>query len=247
MNKWLLGVLVGGLVILLAWLFLPALPFLHRAPVAKIYADPLGGVTPLTVRLISIGANPNNEELQLEWAVDGAVVSDKSSFHQRLETAGQHTITLKVTDRRGRSSTDSVTVNVAQLFRWAWSDAGPVPDMHCIVMNEPSDPDFWADNNLCTTKDIGLQWSSAGPIAGLRCTQISDPGEPEGHGWTDNYLCLPETSPLELHWSTAGRMKKMGCLQIKESADHDGWQNDWLCSTRKPKKKEQTPADSPQP
>jgi len=247
MNKWVWGILAGGLVILLAWLFLPALPFGHGASIAQIFADPQGGVVPLTVQLNSIGEDPRDEGLRREWAVDGTVVSDKSSLRHRLETSGQHTITLKVTDRRGRSSTDAVTVTVAERFELRWSVVGPVPDMHCVVMNEPSDPDTWADNNLCTRRDVGLQCSPTGPIAGLRCTQITDPGEPEAHGWTDNYLCVPESFPLEFRWSTAGKIRGMRCLQIQEPADHDGWKNDWLCYSRKSRGEEQKPAAAPQP
>jgi hypothetical protein len=247
MNKWVWGILAGGLVILLAWLFLPALPFGHKASVAQIFADPQGGIAPLTIQLISMGENPEEEGLRREWAVDGTVISDKSFLRHRLETSGQHTITLKVTDRWGRSSTDAVTVSLAERFVLTWSVAGPMPNMHCVVINEPLDPDFWADNNLCTPRDVGLQWSSAGPIAGLRCTQITDPREPEAHGWTDNYLCVPDSFPFELHWSTAGKMKGMKCVRIEEPADHDGWKNNWLCYSRKSQGEGQKPADASQP
>ena len=30
-----------------------------------------------------------------------------------------------------------------------WSFVGVIPGMRCTSMNEPSDPNFWADNFLC--------------------------------------------------------------------------------------------------
>ncbi|HEV8717435.1 MAG TPA: PKD domain-containing protein [Candidatus Binatia bacterium] len=228
MNKWLLGILAGGLIFLLAWLFLPALPFVPRMPVAKIYAEPPEGVAPLTVLLVSVGANSKNEELQFEWTVDGAVVSNSVYFHHRLETVGQHTITLKVTDRRGASSTDAVTVNVPQ-GKIAWSTEGPLGGMHCVQVSEPADPAPWDNDYLCSYLDVGFKWSSAGPITGMRCTQITEPAEPAEHGWTDNYLCVPESSPLELTWSNAGPVAGKKCLRIGASRDRHGWKNNALC------------------
>ena len=242
MKKWLLGILAGGSVLLLAWLFLPGLPFLRRSPVAKIYVDPRGGVAPLTVLLASVGANPKNEELQLEWTVDGSAVSTRNYFYRELKTPGQHTITLKVTDPRGVSSTDSVTISLIQGSSLVWSMAGPLKDMHCVQVNEPADPAPWADNYLCSAKDYEIRWSSAGPLAGMRCTQITEPAEPAEHGWDDNYLCVPDSSPLELQWSTAGRIAKQRCVLIGELRDHDGWKNNYLCYTLNAKHEAQKPA-----
>ncbi len=244
MKKWLLGILAGGIVFLLAWLFLPRLPFFKRPPVARIYTDPRGGVAPLTVMLASIGANPKNEQLQIEWTVDDSVVSNRGYFYHKLETAGQHTVTLKVTDPRGVSSIDSVTINLAQrtLPTLAWSMAGPVGGMHCVQVNEPADPAPWADNYLCSVEDFGIRWSSAGPIAGMRCTQITEPAEPAAHGWDDNYLCVPDSSPLALQWSTAGPIAKQHCVAIKELRDRNGWKNNYLCYTLNAKHEAQKPA-----
>jgi hypothetical protein len=35
--------------------------------------------------------------------------------------------------------------------RWSltWSFSGPVPGLHCLRFNEPSDPHTWQDNFLC--------------------------------------------------------------------------------------------------
>jgi hypothetical protein len=242
MKKWLLGILAGGIVLLLAWLFLPRLPFFKRPPVARIYVEPRGGMAPLTVNLASVGANPKNEELKLEWAVDGAVVSSRNYFYHKLETPGQHTITLKVTDGRGVSSSDSVTISIVPGPSLVWSMAGPRANMHCVQVNEPADPAPWADNYLCSVEDFGIRWSSAGPIAGMHCTQITEPAEPVEHGWTDNYLCVPDSSPLELQWSTAGRIAKQHCVPIKELRDRDGWKNNYLCYTLNAKHEAQKPA-----
>lgn len=241
MKKWLGGILAGGLVVLLAWLFLPALPFLRGAPVAQIYAEPRDGVAPLTVLLVSVGANRKNEELQVEWTVDGSVVSNQSYFHHRLNTVGQHTITLKVIDQRGKSSTDSVTINVP-LGRILWSANGPVEGMQCIQVYEPADPAPWAKNYLCSYQDLGIKWSSAGPIADMRCTQITEPAEPVEHGWTDNYLCVPESSSLELEWSNAGPIAKKSCIAIRVQDKH-GWKNNALCYSLNSKDEAQKPAE----
>jgi hypothetical protein len=244
MKKWLLGILAGGIVLLLAWLFLPRLPFFKRPPVARIYVEPRGGMAPLTVNLASVGANPKNEELQLEWTVDGAVVSSKNYFYHKLETPGQHTVTLKVTDHRGAFSTDSVTIKIAQRTPppLAWSMAGPIEGMQCVQVNEPADPAPWADNYLCSVEDFGIRWSSAGPIAGMRCTQITEPAEPVGHGWDDNYLCVPESSPLELEWSNTGRIAKKKCIAIREIKDRDGWRKTALCYSLNSTDEAQKPA-----
>jgi PKD repeat protein len=245
MRKWLLGILAGGIVLLLAWLFLPALPFLRRSPVAQIYVDPRGGRAPLTVTLANVGTNRENEELQLEWTIDGTVVSNRNYFFHKLETPGQRTITLKVTDQRGASSTDTVTISVAappeRLL--VWSMAGPVAGMHCVQVYEPADPAPWSDNYLCSSRDLGIQWSAAGPIAGMRCTQITEPAEPVEHGWTDNYLCVPESSPLELEWSNTGRIAKKKCIAINEFKDRNGWRKTALCYSLNSTDEAQKPAE----
>ncbi len=245
MRKWVLGSLAAGLVFLLAWLFLPALPFLSRAPVAQIYAQPREGTAPLTVLLLSAGANSKREGVQFEWTVDGSVVSNHGYFHYKLTTVGQHTIMLKVADSKGSSSTDTITVDVTErvLPLLAWSATGPVEDMkYCVAVNEPADPAPWKNNYLCSAQDFGMKWSSAGPIAGMRCTQITEPAEPGEHGWTDNYLCVPESAPLELVWSNAGPVAEKTCLPIYERKDQHGWKNNALCYSLNSKDEAQKPA-----
>jgi PKD repeat protein len=248
MNKWLLGILVSGLVVLLAWWFLPALPFLRQAPIAKIYAKPQEGPAPLSFLLVSAGKNSRSRELRFEWAVDGSVVSNEPYFHHRLNTAGQYTVTLKVTDPGGLSSTDAVTINVVPRVPplLAWSVAGPVEGMnYCVAFTEPADPAPWGDNYLCSSRDFGLKWSSAGPITGMRCTQITEPKEPVEHGWTDNYLCVPESSPLELTWSSTGPIEGKECIRIGEHADRHGWKKTSLCYSLNSTDEAQKPAEQP--
>jgi MYXO-CTERM domain-containing protein len=112
---------------------------------------------------------------------------------------------------------------------FAWNCAGPLDGMTCTQLLEPSDPDTWADNYFCSARDIGAKWSSTGPIDGMRCTQITEGSEPAGHGWGDNYLCVPPSSPYQFSWSSAGPIDGMNCLQFYEPADPDTWTDNYLC------------------
>ncbi|WNG48125.1 hypothetical protein F0U60_31280 [Archangium minus] len=70
-----------------------------------------------------------------------------------------------------------------------FSSVGPISGMKCTLVNEPSDPNTWNDNDVCvpSTSTLNLQWSYLGPIAGKTCVQWNEPSDP--HGWHDNYLC----------------------------------------------------------
>jgi len=249
MKKWIIGLLVGGLLLAGSWLL--ASFFWRRGPLVQIYAQPPSGAAPLMVTLANMAENPEGTELQFEWTVDGAVVSDKSYFLYELQSPGEHTITLKVTDPRGVSGTDTATVKVNPAPRPAlgWSVAGPLRNMtSCVLVNEPADPAPWGDNYLCSVQDFGLQWSSTGPLEGMRCTRVGEPAEPLIHGWEDNHLCVPESSRLELAWSAGGRIKEKKCLHIGEPGDRhagqQGWRNTYLCYSLK-KDGAQKQADSP--
>jgi hypothetical protein len=249
MKKWIIGLLVGGLLLAGSWLL--ASFFWRKGPLVQIYAQPPSGSAPLMVTLGNMAENPEDEGLQFEWTVDGAVVSDRTYFLHELQSPGEHTITLKVTDQQGLSGTDTATVKVypAPQPPFAWSAAGPLKDMaSCVLVNEPADPAPWGDNYLCSVQDFGLQWSSAGPLEGMRCTQIQEPAEPPIHGWEDNYLCVPASSPLELAWSAEGRIEKKRCLPVGEPGDlhtsGQGWRNTYLCYSLK-KDGAQKQADSP--
>jgi hypothetical protein len=250
MKKWFIGLLVGVFLVAGAWLLVSS--FWRRAPLARIYAEPRSGLSPLVVTLANIGENPKDEELQFEWTLDGTVISSQHYFHHQLPSPGEYTITLKVTNQRGFSNTDTATVKVNPRPKpvLTWSTAGPWKDMaSCVLMNEPADPAPWGDNYLCSAKDFGLKWSSAGPIEGMRCTQIQEPAEPPAHSWDNNYLCLPDSSPLELAWSAEGRIPEKKCIQMGERGDrhgeYQGWRNNYLCYTLKSEDVAQKQADSP--
>jgi hypothetical protein len=249
MKKWVIGLLVGGLLLAGAWFLVSSV--WRRGPLVQIYAQPPSGSAPLTVTLANMAGNPEDEGLQFEWTVDGAVVSDKGYFLYELQSPGEHTITLKVTDPRGFSDTDTTTVRVNPAPRppLAWSVAGPLKNMaSCVLVNEPADPAPGGDNYLCSVRDFGLQWSPDGPLEGMRCTQVQEPAEPLIHGWDNNYLCVPDSSRLELAWSAEGRIEEKRCLPVGEPGDShagsQGWRNTYLCYSFK-KDGAQKQADSP--
>ncbi|MFY0578353.1 hypothetical protein ACN28S_32205 [Cystobacter fuscus] len=61
----------------------------------------------------------------------------------------------------------------------------------------------------------------------MRCTRISEPSDP--HTWQDNYLCVPQSSPLNFSWSNAGPIPGKECLQILEASDPHDWGDNFLC------------------
>ena len=111
----------------------------------------------------------------------------------------------------------------------AWSSAGPIGGRACTHIHEGSDPDTWQDNWLCSTVDYGIRWSSAGPIGGMRCTQIHEGAEPASHTWNDNFLCVPNGSPLNFSWSTAGPIAGKTCVMWHEASDPHTWMDNFLC------------------
>ena len=113
---------------------------------------------------------------------------------------------------------------------FAWSSAGPVADMVCVQIVEPSDLNTWSDNYFCASEDIGMVWSSAGPAPSMQCTQILESADP--HTWFDNYLCLPEGSPFEFTWDSAGGR---GAYFVRwlEAADPATWDDNYLTVARK--------------
>jgi hypothetical protein len=109
------------------------------------------------------------------------------------------------------------------------------------MLDEPADAAEWTGNYLCSMEHFGLRWSAAGPIAGMRCTQISEPEEPAQHGWEDNYLCLPESSPLELRWSASGPIAGLDCTHFNPPRNPHGWKNNFLCYSRQLQTEAQQP------
>jgi hypothetical protein len=119
-----------------------------------------------------------------------------------------------------------------------FSSAGPVPGMFCIAVDEPRDPDTWADNFLCSNFDYGFRWFSTTPpprdfgSPPFGCTQIYEESEPAAHGWSDNWLCGGSMF-IERTWSQGGPVGGMdGCVNFNEPSDPDTWQDNYLCYRR---------------
>lgn len=111
-----------------------------------------------------------------------------------------------------------------------FSSAGPIGGAQCTKIDEGADlAGGWGDNYLCAQGDLGLKWSMAGPIAGMRCTQVLEPSEPASTTWTDNYLCVPSSSPLNLQWSYAGPVAGKSCVAWTEPGDPHTWSDNYLC------------------
>jgi Dual-action HEIGH metallo-peptidase len=129
----------------------------------------------------------------------------------------------------GEFTSSDITALRALYSLFSWSSAGPLAGQFCTHVNEPSDPHAWADNYLCSKVNFGIKWSNKGPIGGMRCTQIFEQAEPTAHAWFDNYLCVPNSSPLQLAWSQAGPIAGKGCVQVHEAADPHAWADNYLC------------------
>ncbi|MCC6647582.1 MAG: M15 family metallopeptidase [Polyangiaceae bacterium] len=112
---------------------------------------------------------------------------------------------------------------------WLFSCDGAEAGMDCVNVNEPDDPDSWADNHLCGPAGLGMKWSPAGPIAGMECVNVAEGAESHAAAWADNYLCLPPQSPVVLAWSSAGPIAGQACVQWNEPADPESWSDNHLC------------------
>lgn len=113
---------------------------------------------------------------------------------------------------------------------FTFSCDGVQAGQHCVQVNEPSDPDTWNDNYLCSADDWGLRWSYAGPIDGMDCTGVHEAAEPLASVWADNFLCAPKQSPLAFTWSSAGPLTGQTCVQFNEPADQaNSWNDNYLC------------------
>ena len=53
-------------------------------------------------------------------------------------------------------------------LKFRWSYRGPISGMECIKIFEPSDPNDWHDNFLCTNRPVGLRWHRC-PKRACRC------------------------------------------------------------------------------
>ena len=88
----------------------------NQPPVAVATATPTTGPAPLTVTFDGSGSNdPDGDTLSYAWDLDGDGAFDDSTAAQPTYTytaTGTYTATLRVTDSRGASDTDSVTITV---------------------------------------------------------------------------------------------------------------------------------------
>lgn len=121
---------------------------------------------------------------------------------------------------------------IAREGPFGWNCSGPLDGMTCTNIAEPSDPDTWGDNFLCSDFDRGLRWSSAGPLAGMNCLAVNESAEPVEHTWSDNFLCAPSWLPYTFRFGTAGPIAGMNCLPWAEPADPHTWNDNFLCWTR---------------
>jgi hypothetical protein len=113
--------------------------------------------------------------------------------------------------------------------RVRFSNNGPIANRDCVSVNDPSDPDGWSNNYVCTTGSNTWQWSSSGPISGMRCTLINEPSDP--NGWNNNYLCVPTASLYYFSWSSSGPISGKSCVQWSEGSEPagHGWSDNYLC------------------
>jgi hypothetical protein len=108
----------------------------------------------------------------------------------------------------------------------------------CTQIIEPSDPNTWADNYLCSNVDLSMVWGYAGPTSNMDCTQVIEPSDP--HDWADNYLCLPTDSSYEFAWAYSDGQKDAhitsgySCVSMNEPSDPDAWADNHLCHHVKP-------------
>ncbi|KXJ19193.1 uncharacterized protein LOC110231216 [Exaiptasia diaphana] len=93
---------------------------------------------------------------------------------------------------------------------------------------------LWADYYFCTSEaksNPNIEWSYMGPIKGMRCTKIYNPRE--RHGWKNNYLCVPQSSPYRFKWSIKGPIPGMECLRWYAQQGQRGWSKTYLCDDKR--------------
>lgn len=118
-----------------------------------------------------------------------------------------------------------------------WSIDGTIDGKTCVSFNNPTDPNAWVQNYLCSSVDLELktfkgheQMNSAISNGYTYCVEITEPADPDG--WNETYLC--SKADLGLHWSSHGPITGQSCIQIFENAEpypHTWWDN-FLCSDK---------------
>ena len=139
--------------------------------------------------------------------------------------------------------TDSIFLTPIWPEDFAWSLGGNLPGYSCIDILNGCEPDShtWFDNKFCWKKgkrDPGIIWSERRPIDNMRCTLVNEPSDP--HCWDDNYLCVPEKSPLHFKWSHRWPIPNSYCMQWVENSDPHYWHDNYLCG-----EKNEAPLSSP--
>lgn len=136
-----------------------------------------------------------------------------------------HSTTLIGQDGTATCGTPWFSFSVKRDFHFKWSSSGPIADMNCTQLTEPTDPDGWDNNYLCSERNIGMKWSNSGTIAGMTCLKVTEGSDP--YAWGDNYLCTPENWGLV--WSMNGPLSGKKCINISEPNDPHAWANNYLC------------------
>lgn len=81
-------------------------------PVADIQASPTLGELPLTVAFDGTGSeDPDGDPLTYKWDFGDGTSSTRSTFNKTYQTKREYRVTLTVSDGRGGSDTDAVTID----------------------------------------------------------------------------------------------------------------------------------------
>ena len=104
--------------------------YTNHDPVAVAKATPTAGSVPLAVQFDGTGSTDPDagDSLSYAWDLDGDMAFDDASTAQPTYTynsQGSYTATLKVTDQRGGSDTDAVTITVGNTRPTAVINAPP--------------------------------------------------------------------------------------------------------------------------
>ena len=83
----------------------------NRAPVAKVSASPTFGAVPLTVAFDGRqSSDPDGDSLTYRWDFGDGTSSTRSTFSKTYKKSGKYRATLTVSDGRGGTDTDTVTI-----------------------------------------------------------------------------------------------------------------------------------------